>query len=131
MGGLSRFFKAKSPKTEMILADPAGSPLAGMVNTGERGLEHPYKVEGIGQDYVPSTMDIKLVKKAYSISDEDSFKHVRELLLKEGILAGISTGTLLAAALQYCREQTAPKRVVTFMCDRGEKYLNKIATEFV
>ena len=131
MGGLSRFFRDHSPKTEMILADPAGSPLAGLVNTGTRGPEHPYKVEGIGQDYVPSTMDITLVKKAYSIPDEESFRMVRELLAKDGILAGISTGTLLAASLRYCREQTTPKRVVTFMCDRGEKYRAKIATEFM
>lgn len=131
MGGLQRFFRGKSPKTEMILADPAGSPLAGLINTGKRGPEHPYKVEGIGQDYVPSHVDPKLVKKAYSIPDEESFRLVRELVAKEGILAGTSTGCLLGAALRYCREQKAPKRVVTFMCDRGEKYLGKIGTEFV
>jgi cystathionine beta-synthase len=127
MGGLSRFFQDKSPKTEMILADPFGSPLAGFVNTGKPGPAQPYKVEGIGQDYVPSTMDIKLVKRAYSIADEESFCAVRELAAKEGLLAGTSTGCLLSAALKYCREQKTPKRVVTFMCDRGEKYLGKIA----
>ncbi len=126
MGGLSRFFKDKSPKTEMILADPAGSVLAGLVNTGNPTPHHAFKVEGIGQDYIPGTVDIKLIKKAYTVQDEESFTAVRELLLKEGILAGLSTGTLLAAALKYCLEQKDPKRVVTLMCDRGEKYLNKI-----
>ncbi len=130
MGGLSRYFKDKSPKTEMILADPAGSVLAGIVNTGEPTPLHAFKVEGIGQDYVPGTVDIKLIKKAYTISDEESFAAVRDLIAKQGILAGTSTGTLLSAALKYCREQKTPKRVVTFMCDRGEKYLEKIA-EFV
>lgn len=129
MGGLSRYFRDKSPKTEMILADPAGSVLAGLVNTGQPTPLHAFKVEGIGQDYVPGTVDIKLVKKAYTIGDEESFRCVRELVLKEGILAGLSTGTLLGAALRYCREQKALKRVVTFMCDRGEKYLGKIAAE--
>lgn len=129
MGGLSRFFKDKSPKTEMILADPVGSPLAGFVNDGKPGASGSYKVEGIGQDYVPSTMDIKLVKKAYSIPDEESFKTLRELAGKEGLLAGTSTGCLISAALRYCREQKTAKRVVTFMCDRGEKYLAKIAAE--
>lgn len=127
MGGLSRYFKDKSPKTDMILADPAGSPLAGLVNDGKAGPGHPYIVEGIGQDYVPSTMDISLVKRAYSIPDEESLAAVNELALKEGLLAGLSTGTLLSAALRYCREQKKSKRVVTFMCDRGEKYLGKIA----
>lgn len=127
MGGLARYFKTKSPKTEMILADPAGSVLAGLVNTGTPSPLHAFKVEGIGQDYVPSTVDIKLIKKAYTITDEESFAAVRDLVKKEGILAGTSTGTLLSAALKYCREQSQPKRVVTFMCDRGEKYLSKIA----
>jgi cystathionine beta-synthase len=131
MGGLQRFFRDKSPKTEMILADPAGSALAGLVNDGKPGPEHPYKIEGIGQDYIPAHVDPKLIKKAYSISDEESFRMVRELVAKESILAGLSTGTLLATALKYCREQTAPKRVVTFMCDRGEKYLGKIGSEFI
>jgi cystathionine beta-synthase len=131
MGGLARYFKNISPQTEMILADPAGSVLAGLVNNGTPSPHHAFKVEGIGQDYVPSTVDIKLIKKAYTITDGESFNHVRQLLLNEGILAGPSTGTLLAAALKYCREQKSPKRVVTFMCDRGDKYLSKIATEFL
>ena len=69
-------------------------------------------VEGIGEDFVPSNCDLSLVKKAYAISDKESFLAARELLEQEGILAGSSSGTLLAAALQYCREQTTPKRVV-------------------
>lgn len=129
MGGLGRYFKDRSPKTEMILADPAGSPLAGLVNTGRPGPQHPYKVEGIGQDYVPATMDIKRITKAYSIADDESFAAVRDLVRLQGILAGASTGTLLAASLKYCRKQKTAKRVVTFVCDRGEKYLNKIMNE--
>ena len=60
----------------------------------------------------------------------ESFDTARELLRKEGILAGSSTGTLLAAALRYCREQTEPKRVVTFVCDSGNKYLSKMFNDF-
>jgi cystathionine beta-synthase len=67
-----------------------------------------------------------LVKKAYEISDEESFSAARLLLREEGILAGSSTGTLLAAALKYCREQTEPKRVITLACDSGNKYLSKM-----
>jgi cystathionine beta-synthase len=66
------------------------------------------------------------VKQAYTISDQDSFDSARQLLRAEGILGGSSTGTLLAAALRYCRAQTAPKRVVTFVCDTGTRYLSKV-----
>ena len=79
---------------------------------------------------MPPNADLSLVKKAYSIPDKQSMLAVRDLLSKEGILAGSSSGTLLAAALRYCREQTAPKRVVTFVCDSGNKYLSKVFDDF-
>src|SRR3546814_9923371 len=69
-----------------------------------------WMVEGIGEDFLPTISDFSRVKKAYAISDKESFLAARELLEKEGILGGSSTGTLLAAALRYCREQTTPKR---------------------
>ena len=74
---------------------------------------------------MPPICDISLVKKAYAISDREAFTLQRELLRREGIIAGSSSGTLLGAALRYCREQTEPKRVLTFACDTGNKYLNK------
>lgn len=126
MAGMAQFFAVQSPGTEMILADPEGSSLAGLVNTGKPGENRAYKVEGIGQDYVPGNVDIKAIKKAYTVTDDESFTMVRDLLAREAILGGTSTGTLLAAALKYCREQTEPRRVVTFQCDRGEKYLGKV-----
>src|SRR3546814_5672146 len=76
-------------------------------------------VEGIGEDFLPTISDFSRVKKAYAISDKESFLAARELLEKEGILGGSSTGTLLAAALRYCREQTTPKKVLLFVCDTG------------
>lgn len=129
MAGLSKYFETQSPKTEMILADPEGSVLAGLVNTGKPSAEGSYKVEGIGQDYIPGNVNIKSITKAYTIGDDESFETARQLLLREGILAGTSTGTLLASALRYCREQKTPKRVVTLACDRGEKYLTKLYSE--
>jgi cystathionine beta-synthase len=70
------------------------------------------------------------VKKAYAITDKESFLAGRELLKKEGILGGSSTGTLLAAALKYCKEQTTPKRVLLFVCDTGNKYLSKMYNDY-
>ena len=87
-------------------------------------------VEGIGEDFIPVIADFSQVTKAYSISDAESFAAARDLLKKEGVLAGSSSGTLLAAALRYCREQTEPKTVVTFACDTGNKYLSKLFNDF-
>jgi cystathionine beta-synthase len=124
--GVGRYLKKASPKTTMVLADPAGSILAPLVETGQMTEAGSWAVEGIGEDFVPPNCDLSLVKKAYSIGDKESFSAARELLRKEGILAGSSSGTLLAAALRYCREQTGPKRVVTLVCDTGAKYLSKV-----
>jgi cystathionine beta-synthase len=87
-------------------------------------------VEGIGEDFLPTISDFSRVKKAYAISDKESFLTARELLEKEGILGGSSTGTLLAAALKYCRAQTSPKRVLVFVCDTGNKYLSKMYNDY-
>lgn len=128
--GIGNYMKKHSPKTEMILADPAGSILAPLVNEGRKVEPGSWLVEGIGEDFIPDILDMSLTKKAYTITDEESLATARELLLKEGILAGPSSGTLAAAALKYCREQKEPKRVVTLICDRGDKYLSKTFSDF-
>ena len=124
--GIARFLKSVGSDAKIILADPVGSTLAGIVNDGVPGPEGSYTVEGIGQNFVPDTADMTLIDKAYSIPDAEAIATVRELLLKEGVLAGSSSGTLIASALRWCREQTEPKRVVTFVCDTGAKYLSKV-----
>lgn len=123
--GIGRYLKSRKPGVEMVLADPNGSILAPLINTGETIEAGSWLVEGIGEDFVPPILDLGLIGAAYSISDAESFAVARDLLQMEGILAGSSSGTLVAAALQYCREQTTPKTVVTFICDRGDKYLSK------
>jgi cystathionine beta-synthase len=129
--GLSHFFARTLPKVEMVLADPEGSILAHYVRTGEVKQEvGSWLVEGIGEDFVPPIADLSRVKRAYSVSDKEALLTARELLEKEGILAGSSSGTLLAAALRYCREQSEPKRVVTFVCDSGNKYLSKMFNDY-
>ncbi len=128
--GLANAFKRLVPKCEMVLADPKGSVLADYIATGKLGEAGSWVVEGIGEDFIPSICDLSSVKKAYTISDTESLETARELLKKEGILAGSSSGTLLAAALRYCREQKTPKRVCTFVCDSGNKYLSKMFNDF-
>lgn len=124
--GTARFLKSVGSKAQIILADPVGSTLAGIVNNGVPGPEGGYTVEGIGQNFVPDTADMSLIDKAYSIPDAEAIATARELLLKEGILAGSSSGTLIASALRWCREQTEAKTCVTFVCDTGAKYLSKV-----
>ncbi|WP_420478310.1 pyridoxal-phosphate dependent enzyme [Brevundimonas sp. FT23028] len=124
--GTARYLKSVGSTAQIILADPVGSTLAGIVNEGVPSPEGSYTVEGIGQNFVPDTADMSLIDKAYSIPDAEAVATVRELLLKEGILAGSSSGTLIASALRWCREQTEPKTCVTFVCDTGAKYLSKV-----
>ena len=129
--GLSRYFARVAPNVEIVLADPVGSVLADYVRTGKVGHgDRSWLVEGIGGDSVPPVADLSRLKTAYSIPDKESFHTCRELLAKEGIIAGTSTGTLLAAALRYCREQKVAKRVVTFVCDSGNKYLSKVYNDY-
>ncbi len=131
MSGLTTFLDEASPGTDIILADPVGSILAQYINEGVLSTKSgSWMVEGIGEDFLPSISNFSRVKKAYAISDKESFLAARELLAKEGILGGSSTGTLLSAALKYCREQTVPKRVVTLVCDTGNKYLSKMYNDY-
>jgi len=128
--GLTRYFACTSPRTEMVLADPEGSVLAPYVETGNIGEAGSWVVEGIGEDFIPPIADLSGVKRAYAIPDRESLATARELLRSELILGGSSAGTLVAAALRYCREQSAAKRVVTFVPDTGSKYLSKMYNDF-
>lgn len=128
--GLSRYFERVSPSTELVLADPKGSILADIVGGRPAPKPGSWMVEGVGEDFIPSITDLSRVKAAYTISDQESFLAARELLKQEGVLGGSSTGTLLAAALRYCRESRTAKRVVTFAVDSGNKYLSKMFNDY-
>ncbi|MGQ3047865.1 MAG: pyridoxal-phosphate dependent enzyme [Niveispirillum sp.] len=124
--GLGTFFAKASPKTAMVIADPVGSIIADLVNKGTHDEPGSWVVEGVGEDFVPPICDLQYAKAAYYVSDTESLNAARDLLRLEGILAGSSSGTLFAAALKYCRAQTTPKKVITFVCDTGNKYLSKM-----
>jgi cystathionine beta-synthase len=130
VSGLGKYLAEQAPSVDLILADPVGSVLTDYINIGVLGEGGSWLVEGIGEDFIPDIADFDKVSQAYAISDAESFAAARELLRKEGVLAGSSSGTLLAAALKYCREQTEPKNVVTFACDTGNKYLSKLYNDF-
>ncbi len=132
LSGLGKFFSRCRPRRgiEMILADPQGSILYEYIKTKKMTEAGSWAVEGIGEDFIPDIADLSYVTDAFEIPDAESFAVARELLRQEGILGGSSTGTLVAAALRYCRQQTKPKRVVTFVCDTGNKYLSKMYNNF-
>lgn len=124
--GLTHYFQRVKPDVEMIVADPKGSVIKDFIMNGTFGEAGSWFVEGIGEDFIPPIADFSMTKKAYTITDEESFSTARSILHKEGILAGSSSGTLIAAAIKYCKEQKSPKNVVTFVCDTGNKYLTKM-----
>jgi len=130
--GLGRFFNRVKPRRgiEMVLADPTGSVLYEYIKTGKLVESGSWAVEGIGEDFIPEIADMALVTDAFEIDDEESFATARDLLRTEGILGGSSTGTLVAGALRYCRQQKKRKRVVTFVADTGNKYLSKMFNDF-
>ena len=130
ISGLGKFFSEHSPKTEMVLADPKGSIVKDAVeNKPLKKADYSWLVEGIGEDFIPDTLELKYIKKAYEVTNEEAFSMIRELALKEGILGGSSSGTLISAAIKYCKDQNKEKNVVTFVCDNGEKYLNTAYNE--
>ncbi|MDE2460491.1 MAG: pyridoxal-phosphate dependent enzyme [Gammaproteobacteria bacterium] len=128
--GLGHYFRKVAPQVEMVLADPQGSVLADYLHTGKLGPKGSWLVEGIGEDFIPDICDLSVVKQAYSIPDSEAFAVAREVLKKEGLLLGSSSGTLIAAALRYCRAQKTAKRVVTLGADTGNKYLSKLYNDF-
>lgn len=130
ISGLSKYLREQKSDIQIILADPAGSVLAPLVNEGRTVQPGLWLVEGIGEDFVPDILDLEGIDEAIPIDDREAFMAARELLKAHGVLAGSSTGTLLAASLEWCRKQTEPKTVVTFVCDNGAKYLDKMFNDF-
>ena len=128
--GVGRDLKERNPDVKLVLADPTGSVLAPLVNEGRTVKPGRWLVEGIGEDFIPDILDLSVVDEAIHIEDRDAFLTAREVLRAQGILAGSSSGTLVAAALEWCRRQTEPKTVVTFICDNGAKYLDKMFNDF-
>ena len=130
ISGVGHFLKSRIKNFELVLADPKGSILKDLVRTGNISNNvGSWIVEGIGEDFCPPLLKTRLIDTAYSISDFEAIKCCRDLLKSEGILSGSSSGTLLAAALKYCRSQKVKKNVVTLICDAGDKYLRKIYNE--
>jgi cystathionine beta-synthase len=116
--GVARYLKEMNPEVKIIGADPEGSVLSG-------GSPKSWKVEGIGEDFVPKTFNSQLVDEWVRVSDAESFHTARALSRREGLLVGGSSGTAVAAALRYARRLTADDLVVVLCPDTGRNYLSK------
>ncbi|HIG60296.1 MAG TPA: pyridoxal-phosphate dependent enzyme [Porticoccaceae bacterium] len=124
--GLAEFFQEKDPNVQMVAADPEGSIVADAVIKGSFSYEGgSWLVEGVGEDFIPDNLNVDILHDAEVVTDKEAFQTLQVLIREEGVLGGSSTGTLVAGAVKWCQKQTTPKRVVTFICDTGNKYLSK------
>jgi len=127
--GTGRYLKEKNPKVQIVGGDPQGSILAEIWRSqgASQGESAPYKVEGIGQDKLPGTMDMTVMDEYQTVSDRDAFAMARRLTREEGLFVGGSSGLITHAALNVARRINDPNAlVVTFLCDTGERYLSKL-----
>ena len=119
VSGVARYLKERNPDVKIVAADPEGSVLSG-------GAPGPWKVEGIGEDFVPRTFNSQLVDEWVRVSDAESFHVARALARREGLLMGGSTGTNVAAALRYARRLSGGDHLIVALgCDTGRNYLSK------
>jgi cystathionine beta-synthase len=128
--GAGRFLKEKNPDIRLVGVDPVGSLLLETwQNNGripEDAQASTYKVEGIGEDFIPSTLDLSIVDEVIQIGDKESFLWTRRLVKEEGIFCGGSSGTAVAAAVRYAQRLTPDRLVVVVLPDSGARYLSKI-----
>ncbi|MHB9944262.1 cysteine synthase A [Clostridium botulinum] len=115
--GVMKFLKEKDENIKGILADPKGSTMGG-------GEKEAYDIEGIGNDFIPSTMDMDLVDKVIKVNDEEAYEMVKLLALKEGLIVGSSSGAAVSAALKLA-EKIDKGNIVTILPDRGDRYFSK------
>lgn len=120
--GIARYLKSQNSTIQVIGADPEGSILSG-------GAYHPFKIEGMGEDYVPDTLDIGVVDRWVAVSDDEAFAMARRMAREEGLLVGGSTGAMVVVALAIAREFSPDQLVVAVAPDTGRNYLNSIFTE--
>jgi cystathionine beta-synthase len=118
ISGVARYLKERKPAVHIVGADPEGSLYSGPIA--------PYKVEGVGEDFMPGTMDIGIVDQIVQVSDKESFMAARRLAREEGILVGGSSGLALHAALQVAREREPDDVIVVLFPDTGRNYLSKL-----
>ena len=126
ISGVGRFLKQKNTAIQLIGVDPVGSLYYEYVKKGTVGKAEPYVVEGIGEDFFPSTMDLDILDDIYQVTDQECFVWARKLARLEGIFAGGSSGGCISVALRVARDLTAKDMLIAFIPDSGDRYLSKV-----
>jgi cystathionine beta-synthase len=129
ISGIARYLKEKNPKVRIVGADPIGSILYQWFHTRTMGEAHTYKVEGIGEDFLPEAYDWSVIDDVVQVDDKSSLNLARRLAREEGILAGGSAGTALKAALDEAKKAAPGAVVVVMIPDTGERYLSKVHSD--
>ncbi|BAZ48915.1 cystathionine beta-synthase [Nostoc sp. NIES-4103] len=122
ISGVAKYLKEQNPNIVIVGADPEGSILSG-------DTPKSYKVEGIGEDFIPKTFNRQIVDEMVRVNDKESFNMARRLAREEGLLVGGSCGTAVAAALKYAARLSEPKYIVVLLPDTGRNYINKIYSD--
>ena len=125
LSGAGRFLKEQKPSLQVVLADPVGSRLGALAREGVEDCDGPYQVEGIGGSQAPENFDTELVDAVESVSDEESFEVARQLIRKEGLWVGGSSGTAVAAALRWAARAETGGPVVALVTDSWDRYRSK------
>jgi len=130
ISGAGRFLKEQNPEIKVIGVDPIGSLLHHYFHTRELGQAHSYKVEGVGEDFLPTTLDFDVIDDTVQVNDRESFTMTRRLLREEGLFCGGSSGMAMAGALKWLRtggaDLTEDDVAVVLLPDSGARYLSKV-----
>lgn len=125
LSGTGAYLKAQRPDLQVVGVDPIGSLYHDYFRTGRLTQAHSYKVEGIGEDFLPSTMDVRILDEVVQVSDAECFTMARRLVREEGLLCGGSGGAAMAGAIKYAEAQKRPLRIVVHLADTALRYLSK------
>jgi cystathionine beta-synthase len=126
ISGCGKYFKEKNPKVQIVGVDPVGSLYYDFVKTGRITKPFSYKVEGIGEDFFPTTMNLKIIDEIIRVDDKECFLMTRDLTRLEGLFVGGSGGAAVAGAIKYAEQVGRPMKILVFLCDGGHKYMSKI-----
>ena len=126
MSGTGKYLKEKKAEIQLVGVDPVGSLYYDFVKSGRITKPFSYKVEGIGEDFFPSTMNLKILDDIVRVDDKECFTMTRDLTRLEGLFVGGSGGAAVAGAIKYAKARKKKEKILVFLCDAGQKYVSKI-----
>lgn len=126
VSGTGKYLKEKKPDIQIVGVDPVGSLYYDFVKTGRITKPFSYKVEGIGEDFFPTTMNLKILDDIVRVDDKECFLMTRAMTREEGLFVGGSGGAAVAGAIKWARNKKGPLKLLVFLCDGGQKYVSKI-----